>query len=164
MAGLHEPEHDIAGLAAIGAHGAARNPALGDAGPRVVFGGIGVERDLGPLQHLQQFALSPVQGRQQLTQLLVTGALPEDVVEALGEDGRLLCGRLLLPELQIAVEAPDLVSDLFQLAGLLGCLRHQLLQQPLGMMVWMNPPSKPGSLLGGNQHHRLTIILSGTPR
>ena len=47
-----------------------------------------MERDLGPLQHLQQFALSPVQARQQLTQLLVTGALPEDVVEAFGEDGR----------------------------------------------------------------------------
>jgi hypothetical protein len=92
-----------------------------------------VERDLGSLQHLQQFVLSPVQAGEQLAQLLVAGALPEDVVKALGEDGRLLRGRLLLPKLQIAVERPDLVSDRFQLARLLGCFRHQLLQQPLGV-------------------------------
>ena len=39
----------------------------------------------------------------------------------------------LLPKLQVAVEAPDLVSDLVQLARLFGCFRHQLLQQPLCM-------------------------------
>ena len=92
-----------------------------------------VWRDLGALEHLQQFALSSVQAGQQLTQLLVTGALPEDVVETLSEDGPSHRGRLLLPELQIAVEGPDLVPDLFQLARLLRRFRHQLLQQPLGM-------------------------------
>jgi hypothetical protein len=35
LAGLHQPEHDIAGLAAIGAHRAARDPALGYAGPLI---------------------------------------------------------------------------------------------------------------------------------
>lgn len=126
-AGLHELEHDVAGLAAIGAHRAARDPALGHAGPQVVLGGIGVEQDLGPLQHLQQFVLSPVQAGEQLAQFMIAGALPEDLVEALGKDRSVHSRRLLLPELQIAVKSPDLVSGRLQLARLLRCFRYELL-------------------------------------
>ena len=73
--GLHQAEHDVACLATIGAHRATRDPALGDAGAQVVFGGIGVERDLRSLHNLQQFVLSPVQASQQLTRFFVALSL-----------------------------------------------------------------------------------------
>ena len=114
--GLHQAEHDVACLATIGAHRATRDPALGDAGAQVVFGGIGVERDLRSLHNLQQFVLSPVQASQQLTRFFVARALPKDLVEALSEVRPVHSRRLLFSELQIAVEEP--------FAGLLRCFRH----------------------------------------
>jgi hypothetical protein len=57
---------------------------------------------------------------------MIAGAVPENVLDTLGEDGLVPRERCLLPELQIAVEGPVLVSGLFQLARLFGCFRHPL--------------------------------------
>lgn len=40
-AGLHQPEHDVTGLAAVSTHGAARDATLGSAGAQIAFGRIG---------------------------------------------------------------------------------------------------------------------------
>lgn len=72
-AGLHQPEHDIAGLAANGAHCTPRDPALGHAGAQVIFRGIGVKRDLRSPQYLQQFGLAAVQAGQQRLPVPVSG-------------------------------------------------------------------------------------------
>src|SRR5271166_6204336 len=47
---LGEAEHDVASAAAFFGDGSAGDFALGDAGPDVVFGGVGVESDFRPLE------------------------------------------------------------------------------------------------------------------
>lgn len=112
LAGLHEPEHDVAGLTAICTHRAARDPALSHAGAQIIFGGIGVERDFGSLQHHQQFILPSVQPDQQLIQILVARALPEDVVEALGKEGAVRLDRGQLPMLQMPSSTGSVLPEL----------------------------------------------------
>ena len=57
IAGLHEAEHDVArGFAGL-AHGASGDFSLGDAGADVVFGSVGVKRDLRPFEDAQQIVL-----------------------------------------------------------------------------------------------------------
>jgi hypothetical protein len=51
LAGLREAEHDVAGLAAAFADGSAGDFAFGGEGADVVFGGVGVERDIRPVEH-----------------------------------------------------------------------------------------------------------------
>ena len=63
-AGLHQAEQDIARVAAGFADGPAGDLALGDEGADVVFGAVGVERDLGTVKHAQQFALATMKAGQ----------------------------------------------------------------------------------------------------
>src|SRR4028119_735485 len=60
-AGPHQAEQDVAGGAPVLAHGAAADLPLGDAGPDVVLGAVGVQRDLRALEHAQQLGLAPAQ-------------------------------------------------------------------------------------------------------
>lgn len=74
-AGLYQPAHAVAGLAAISTHCAARAATLGYANTQIVFRRIGAERDLGSMRHHQQFILPSVQSDQQPIQSLVAVAL-----------------------------------------------------------------------------------------
>jgi len=60
-AGLHQAEQDIAGILACLTDGSAGYLALGDEGADVVFGAIGVERDLGAIENAQEFMLAAIQ-------------------------------------------------------------------------------------------------------
>src|SRR5580693_8687022 len=56
-AGLQEAEKAVAAIAAGVAAGSAADLALGDLATNVVLGAVGVQWDLGPFEHHQQFAL-----------------------------------------------------------------------------------------------------------
>jgi hypothetical protein len=80
-AGLHQAEQDVAGSPPLLAHGAAGDPALGDAGADVVLGRIGVQRDLGPPRHPPQLVLAPGQAGQQPIRHDMAGAAGEGPLE-----------------------------------------------------------------------------------
>ena len=84
---LTSDEEGIAAVAADVAAGAAADLALGDLAADVVFGAVGVERDLRAIEHHQQFGLVGVQAGEQPIEGGKAGAAPEDAVEA-GPQGR----------------------------------------------------------------------------
>ena len=64
-AGLQEAEEGVAAVAADVGAGSAADLALGDVATDVVLGAVGVQRDIGSFEHLQQFALvGPLAGQQ----------------------------------------------------------------------------------------------------
>jgi hypothetical protein len=73
-AGLHETEHYITSLKAMDAYGAAGDLALGHAGGQIILRGIGMTKNLGLIENLQQFVLAPVQAHEQLVEGKVSGA------------------------------------------------------------------------------------------
>ena len=56
-ASLEEPEKGVAAVASGVTAGSAADFALGDLAANVVLGTVGVQRDIGPFEHPQQFAL-----------------------------------------------------------------------------------------------------------
>src|SRR5271166_4688014 len=117
---LGEAEHDVASAAAFFGDGSAGDFALGDAGPDVVFGGVGVESDFRPLEHAQEFALS---GEQAFEDALEPGAQ---------FGGSLRIGRRLVV-LQLAIEPPDHPSRDLDSVALSVVGGDELVDEPLGV-------------------------------
>src|SRR5258708_29565163 len=64
-AGLQEAEKAVAAVAADVGAGSAADLAFFDLATDVVLGAVGVQRDIGPFEHLEQFALvGPLAGQQ----------------------------------------------------------------------------------------------------
>ncbi len=80
-AGLGEAEEGIAAIAPGVAAGSGADLAAGDLAADVVFGAVGMQRDLRPLQHHQQFGLVGMQPLQQSIQRDEAGAAAEDAIE-----------------------------------------------------------------------------------
>ena len=64
-AGLGEPEHDVAGVAASVAEGPAGDFALGDEDADVVFRGVGVQRNMGMVEDAQEIVLEAKEAPEQ---------------------------------------------------------------------------------------------------
>src|SRR5271155_1030418 len=80
-AGLHEPEEVVAAVAAGVASGSAADLAFFDLATDVVLGAVGVQWDIGPLEHHQQFAFVGALTPQQAVELGESASVAEDVVE-----------------------------------------------------------------------------------
>jgi len=106
-AGLGEAEHDVAGEASPFADGSAGDLSLGDDGADVVFGGVGVEGNFGPLEHAQEFVLVGEETSEEPVERRVSGSAFEDAVEARLEFGGSFRARIELERLELAIEPPD---------------------------------------------------------
>jgi hypothetical protein len=110
-AGLHEAEECITAVAARVRAGAAGDFAPGDVGADVVFRAVGVERNIGPLQHSQQVGFLGMQPFQQPVERHVVGLGREDPVKP-GCQLRLGLGRRRCRiGLQTGIEFPDAITD-----------------------------------------------------
>ena len=81
-AGFGEPEKGVAAVAADVAVGSAADLSLGYLAADVVFRAVGVQRDLGVVEHHQQLGLVGVQPLKQAVEGGEAGTAPEDAVEA----------------------------------------------------------------------------------
>jgi len=132
-AGLHQAEQDVARGASWRAHGAAGDLALGHAGADVVLRSVGVQRDLGMLEHAQQFVLAPVQPGEQPIERRVVGLASEDAVKARPQRRGPPGTGIARPGLQVGIQPPDQRTRHLDRLALLGCCRHELVHQPLGV-------------------------------
>ncbi len=107
LGGFGEAEHCVARLATFFADGSAGDFALGDEGADVVFGGGGVERDVGPLEHAQKLVLAPEQAFQQTVEQGVAGSALEDAVEAGAQFRGSLGAWGQFVVFELAIEPPD---------------------------------------------------------
>jgi hypothetical protein len=80
-AGLGKTEEGVTAVASSVTFGAAADLALGDLTANVVFRTVGVQWDLRPIQHAQQFRLVGVQPLQQPVERDEAGPAAEDAVE-----------------------------------------------------------------------------------
>src|SRR5271165_2923811 len=129
---LGEAEHDVASAAAFFGDGSAGDFALGDAGPDVVFGGVGVESDFRPLEHAQEFALSGEQAFEDAVEGGVAGSSLEDALEPGAQfGGSLRIGRRLVV-LQLAIEPPDHPSRDLDSVALSVVGGEEVVDEPLG--------------------------------
>ena len=76
-----EPEEGVAAVASDVAVGAATDVTLGHLAADVVFRAVGVQRDLGMVEHHQEFGLVGVQPLQQAVERGESGGAQEDAVE-----------------------------------------------------------------------------------
>ena len=86
-AGLGEAEEGVSAVSTGVASGAAADLAFGDLAADIVFRAVGVERDLGAVEHHQQLGFVGVQACQQSIESDEAGAAQEDPVELAGQDG-----------------------------------------------------------------------------
>lgn len=87
LAGLHQPEHDVAGNATVDAYGAAGDLAPSDEGTNIVFRRVGVQGNIRVLENFEQFDLSSVEAQEQLVELGITGTSRDDFVEPAPKPG-----------------------------------------------------------------------------
>src|ERR1700727_2465657 len=111
VAGLQEAEKAVAAIAAGFAAGSAADLALGDLATNVVLRAIGVQWDLGPFEHHQQFALVGALAGQQTIERGEAGLVAEDTVEPRRQDRLARRRGMGAPGLQIGVEEPDQAAD-----------------------------------------------------
>ncbi|MHC2357816.1 hypothetical protein ACVMB3_007339 [Sinorhizobium meliloti] len=87
MAGLHQPEHDVACDAAVQAHGAAGNLASGDEGTNIVLRRVGVQWNIRVLENLEQFIPASMEAQVQFVERRIAGTSREYLVEPAPKPG-----------------------------------------------------------------------------
>src|SRR6202142_4095908 len=128
-----EPEKAVAAIAAGVAAGPAAYLALGDLATNVVLGAVGVQWDLGPFEHHQQFALVGALASQQAIERGEAGLVAEDTGEPRRQDRLARRRGMAAPGFETAIELPDEAAD----AALRGALgfgeRIELVNQAFAM-------------------------------
>jgi hypothetical protein len=99
-----ESKKGVATIAAGVAAGSAADVAFGDLASNVVFGAVGVERNVGPFEHPQQFALVGAQARQQAVESGEASLVAEDAIEARRQGHLARRGWMATPSFETAVE------------------------------------------------------------
>src|SRR5215210_1663983 len=133
VAGLAQPEERIAAIPThVGARAGA-DLAPDDLSPDVVLGSVGVQWDLGALQHPQQLRLVRPQPSQQPIEGGKAGSPREDPVKARSQLHSSAAGWCLAIELQIAVEPPHQHPHAFLGGALMIREGVELMDQTLGM-------------------------------
>jgi len=106
-AGLHQAEHGVASGLAGFADGSTGDLAFGDDGADVVFGAVGVKRDLRPVEDAQQLGLSSMKPPQLAVQEDIAGLFKEDRVEPGAHHSCTLLIGVELEALEVRVKPPD---------------------------------------------------------
>src|ERR1700722_11964124 len=132
-AGLQEAEKPVAAIATGVAAGSAADGPLGDLATNIVLGAVGVQRDLGPFEHHQQFAFVGALAGQQTIERGEAGLVAEDTVEPRRQNRLARRRGMAGPSFEAAVELPDEAAD----AALRGALgfgeRIELVNQAFAM-------------------------------
>ena len=132
-AGLVEAEKGIAAIATRIASGAAAHLSFGDLTADIVLRSIGVQRNLGPIEHHQQFALVGAEPSEQPVENDEPGLACEDAIEARPQRSPALSVRILSIGFEIAIERPDQSTNPgLDLALIIG-EGIELVNEPLGM-------------------------------
>src|SRR3979411_948604 len=129
VAGLGQTEESIATVAAAIAACSGTDLPPCDVTADVVFGAIGVERNLRPLQYHQQCSLVGVQPREQTIQRGEAGTAAEDGIEPGPQRPRPTVGGVEPVSLEAGVEVPDQTADLLLRRALVVIERVQLVHQ-----------------------------------
>ncbi len=87
LAGLHQPDHDVAGNATVDADGPAGDLAPGDEGTNIVLRRVGVQWNIRMLENFEQFSLSSMEAQEQLVELGKAGTSREYFVEPAPKPG-----------------------------------------------------------------------------
>ena len=132
-AGLGEAEHDVAGDASSFADRSAGDFSFGDDGADVVFGCVGVEGNLRPLEHAQQFVLVGEEALEEPVERGVSGSAFEDAVEAGSQFGGALWAGVGLERLELAIEPPDHLPGDFDGVALPIVGGNELVDEALGV-------------------------------
>src|SRR3984885_2374907 len=133
VAGLGETEECIAAIATNVAPGPCADFPPGDVTTDVILRTVGVERDLRPVQHDQQFSLVGMQPCQQAVQRDKAGAALEDAVEAGAQGPRPALAGGEPVSFEAGVEVPDQPTDQ-RLRGTMAVIEGvQLVYEPLRM-------------------------------
>ena len=105
--GLGQPEKGVSAVASGVAAGSAADLAPGHLGADVVLRSVGVQRDLGAVEHPQQFRLVGVQPREQPVQDDEAGPAPKQAIKPRPQFGPAAPGWLASVGFEVAVEPPD---------------------------------------------------------
>lgn len=81
LAGLHQAEHAVARLPTVATDRAAGDLSLDDKSAQISFRRIGMERGFRPLQNPQPFGLAASQPKQQIVEIVITGADGKNPIE-----------------------------------------------------------------------------------
>ena len=168
IAGLHDPEESIPAVTP----GFAACPGTGfascDVTTDIVFGAIGVKRDLWPIRHSQQFGLVRVQTLQKPVERGNASASKEDAIEPGVQCGGPALGWLRAVGLEVSVEVPDQAAHLCLGVTAAVIESIQLVHQTLGVnpaqRMMMSDIELPGIVA---QHHRITqepVRLDAAPQ
>src|SRR3954462_8667432 len=133
LAGLGKAEEGIPAVAAKIALGAAADLALGHLAADVVFGAVGVQRDLWMVEHHQQLGLVGVQPLQQAVEHDEAGAALEDAVGAGAQLAAPAWRRRRPVGLEVGVKPPDQPPHVLLGGSLWVGEGLQLVHQALGM-------------------------------
>src|SRR5260370_4052884 len=106
-----EAEEGVAAVAAGVASCSCADLSLGDLAANVVLRSVGVERDLGPIEHHEQFALVGMEPCEQTVEGNEAGLVREDAIEACLQGCLALRGRMLAIGFESAIELPDQCAD-----------------------------------------------------
>ena len=98
-------------VAADIAAGTAAELASGHVAANVVLRSVGVQRDVGSVEHHQQFGFVGVEPREQTIEGNEAGLAREDAVEPRPQCGLALFGGSATIGLEITVEVPDQLAD-----------------------------------------------------
>ena len=132
-AGFHEPKEGIAAVAACMRTGSAGDLAARHLAANIVFRAVGVQWDVGALQHHQQFGLLSAEPRQEPVEGGEACLRGEDGVEAaLKLSGATRCWRLAVG-LEVRVEAPDAGADALLCSDVRRAERIELMNEAFGM-------------------------------
>jgi hypothetical protein len=110
-AGLCQPEETVAAIATSVAAGPTTDLAPRYLTADVIFRSVGVERDLGAVEHHEQLGFLFVEAFEQAVERDESGLEREDAIEPRQQDGLAALGRTAAVRLQSAVVLPDQVTD-----------------------------------------------------
>jgi hypothetical protein len=132
-AGLGEAEEGIATVASDIAARASADLSSGDLAANIPLGIVRMQRDVGAIEHGQQFVLVGMQPRQQAIQRDEAGAAAEDAVEAGAKlSAAAGCG-VETVRFQIGIEPPDQRADTLLRDALIVVESIEFVYQSLGV-------------------------------
>src|SRR5690625_4523509 len=133
VACLHQREEGVPTVPAELGACAGTDLAPGNLAADVVFGAIGMERDLGALQDLQKIIFLGVEAREQPIQADEACAGAEDALEAPPQLGPAPWRRITAVSLEVGIEPPDTLADALQGLALPVAEALELVYQTFGM-------------------------------
>ena len=132
-ASLDDAEEGVAAIAADIAAGATADLAPGHVAADVVLRSVGVQRDLGSVEHHQQFGFVGVEPREQTVEGDEAGLAREDAIEPRPHCGLALFGGSATIGLEFTIEVPDQLADSGLGSAVLVGEGVELVNQALGM-------------------------------